>query len=147
MPELELRIVPPEHPDLADLIRRLDAELLERYPPEEVFLLDFQAPSIRQVVFVVGYLAGVPVACGAFKPLDKGCAELKRFFVHKAVRRQGAASRLLGFLEQAAQKSGYSLMRLETGTGQPEAIRFYERQGYLPIEKYGEYADCPSSLC
>ncbi|EXJ52237.1 MULTISPECIES: hypothetical protein [unclassified Microbacterium] len=29
---------------------------------------------------------------------------------------------------------------LETGTAQPDAIRFYQREGYAPIPLFGSYA-------
>jgi hypothetical protein len=42
---------------------------------------------------------------------------------------------------------GFGTVRLETGIRQPEAIGLYESQGYLPIPRYGEYAENPLSRC
>jgi hypothetical protein len=38
-------------------------------------------------------------------------------------------------------------MVLETGTGQPEAVRLYEREGYHPIPQFGDYIGESTSLC
>jgi putative acetyltransferase len=35
----------------------------------------------------------------------------------------------------------------ETGTAQPDAIRFYEREGYRLIDSFGPYAGLPLSVC
>ncbi|KAA9007543.1 GNAT family N-acetyltransferase [Paenibacillus spiritus] len=144
---LRLEPVPPEHPDLSRLIARLDVYLSGLYPPEEIFAVDFQNPSVQRMFFLVAYLGNEPVGCGAFKRLDDGCGELKRFYVEPGHRNQGIARALLERLEQAALGSGCSVMRLETGEPQAEAVGFYRKHGYLPIDRYGEYVDCPSSLC
>jgi putative acetyltransferase len=36
---------------------------------------------------------------------------------------------------------------LETGHRQPDAVRFYEREGYSSIPKFGYYIDSANSLC
>ena len=36
---------------------------------------------------------------------------------------------------------------LETGEAQPDAVRFYEREGYTRIPNFGYYAESPISLC
>jgi GNAT superfamily N-acetyltransferase len=54
---------------------------------------------------------------------------------------------VLRALEQAAVDRGWTTVRLETGTGQPDAIRFYEREGYTPIPLYGDYIGSEVSLC
>ena len=47
----------------------------------------------------------------------------------------------------AALQRGWSRLVLETGTGQPDAVRFYTREGFTPIPKFGYYADSADSLC
>lgn len=37
--------------------------------------------------------------------------------------------------------------KLETGAAQPEAIVLYTKQGYEPIERFGEYEHDENSLC
>jgi ribosomal protein S18 acetylase RimI-like enzyme len=50
-------------------------------------------------------------------------------------------------LESTAQERGYSTLRLETGTRQPEAIELYKSAGYGEMPCFGEYADDPFSVC
>ncbi|WP_159881753.1 GNAT family N-acetyltransferase [Paenibacillus puerhi] len=147
MGTIEIRSVPPETPELRLLIGELDEYLLELYPAEEVFGVDFGDPSLSEVRFSVAYADGQAVGCGAFRPLDGESAELKRFYVHPDYRRQGIAEAILLRLEQQAREQGHSCMRLEAGEPQQAAIRFYIKQGYYPIPSFGEYAECPSSVC
>ena len=46
------------------------------------------------------------------------------------VRGKGVATALLQHLEAEARDAGITLMRVETGNLQPEAMRLYERAGY-----------------
>lgn len=133
--------------DLRDLIRALDDDLLLRYPSEQIYRLNLDDPQLQDVVFVVAYLNQQPVGCGAIRKLDEQYTELKRFFVHSAYRRQGIAGALLNELEQHAKQTGFTAIRLETGAAQPEALAFYEQNGYIAIERFGEYTDDESSLC
>lgn len=46
----------------------------------------------------------------------------------------------------AARKRGIIRIKLETGAAQPEAIALYTKQGYEPIERFGEYEHDENSL-
>lgn len=143
----EIVIVGKRDRDLHELIGRLDEELLERYPADEIFGLDFDSPKADETTFAVAYLGSRPVACGAFRPLEEPYAEIKRFFVERDSRKLGIASRMLAYLERKAAEAGHAVMRLETGEAQPEAVGLYSKFGYEVIPAYGEYAGCESSLC
>ncbi|BCG60162.1 GNAT family N-acetyltransferase [Paenibacillus sp. URB8-2] len=147
MEKIELVQVAPEHPDLAQLISQLDSYLFELYPPEEVYLVDFEDPYVNDIYFIVAYLDSRPVGCGAIKKLDNDHVELKRFFVEAEFRGRGIARMIVQRLEEEAAHQGYQGIKLETGDQQTEAIGFYKKNGYGEIERFGEYADCPSSLC
>ncbi|ANF96129.1 GNAT family N-acetyltransferase [Paenibacillus bovis] len=130
--------------DLHQLIKELDAYLMECYPAESIYGLDLDDPAS----FMIAYdKEGLPVGCGAIRALDKHHTELKRFYVRSSHRRQGIASRLLQALEEQAREAGFQIIRLETGAAQPEAIAFYQRYGYEQIERFGIYVDDESSLC
>ncbi|MBB6672081.1 GNAT family N-acetyltransferase [Cohnella nanjingensis] len=133
--------------DLRRMIAKLDEDLLTRYRPEDIHGLDFDDPNVHRITLMVAYADDEPVGCGAIRPLGGETTELKRFFVEASVRRQGIAGRMLEALERKARETGFAVIRLETGTEQPEAIRFYEKNGYAAIAKYGEYADSEHSLC
>lgn len=136
---LELKPADTKSPQLRELIKELDAELLERYPGEGIFGMDLDSPEAKEASFFIASNGGIPVGCGAYRPLDGGAAEIKRFYVRREYRGHGVASRILSFLEESAKEEGFSVMRLETGPKQPEAIGLYHKFGYAEIPLFGEY--------
>ncbi|WP_312868709.1 GNAT family N-acetyltransferase [Saccharothrix ecbatanensis] len=90
---------------------------------------------------------GRAVGCGGLRILGAGTAEIKRMYVEPAWRGMGVAVRILRALEQVARRSGVVDLVLETGTRQPEAMRFYEREGYRRIDNFGPYRGEPESVC
>ncbi len=111
-------------------------------PPPTTDVAEFLEPL---GCFLVAFMDSEPVGCGGFRRLDEGVAELKRVYVVPALRRQGVATRILAVLEGRARKAGYRLLRLETGTEQPEALALYRTRGYVLIEPYGHYRNDPRS--
>jgi putative acetyltransferase len=107
------------------------------------------APTAQDVaVFVVARDGtGHAVGCGGLRLLEPGCAEVKRMYVEPARRGSGAATAILRALEEHARRAGVTRLLLETGTRQPEAIRFYERAGYARVPNFGPYAGAPESVC
>jgi putative acetyltransferase len=101
--------------------------------------------------FIIALLDGVPAGCGVIRPLEtddgEDAAEVKRMFVRPDMRRRGVARGILAVLEERACGLDYTVVRLETGTLQPEAIALYESQGYTRITCYGPYATDPMSVC
>jgi GNAT superfamily N-acetyltransferase len=91
------------------------------------------------VVLVARDGDGTAIGCGALRELGPGVAELKRMYVVPVARGRGLSRRLLGALEDAALDRGWTTLRLETGTRQPEAIRLYESAGYREIPAFGAY--------
>ncbi len=53
--------------------------------------------------------------------------------VHPDLRRRGVAPQLIGEAEQQAREAGCGAMLLHVFSGNKEAIRFYERRGYLQV--------------
>jgi GNAT superfamily N-acetyltransferase len=68
-------------------------------------------------------------------------------YVVAPARRRGVARSLLAELERRAAEFGYSLIQLETGNRQPEAIALYESCGYHRIPPYGSHVGDPVSVC
>jgi putative acetyltransferase len=127
------------------LFKELDTDLLVRYPKSSVHGLP---PDIHEgTVFLVAWHSEEPIGCGAIADLGGGIAELKRMFVRTRFRNQGIARQLLAALEQHARDRGYTEIRLETGSRQPEAVKLYESSGYRSIPKFGPYVDDPHSVC
>lgn len=101
-------------------------------------------------LFLVARLDGDPVGCAALRPLPGGppaIGEIKRVFTTDSARRRGVARLLLGRLVGEATGLGFDTLVLETGTGQPEAMDFYEGAGWHPVVPYGEYATSSMSRC
>jgi putative acetyltransferase len=125
----------------------LDAEIARRYPgvmPHGLHLKDFDDP---RTVFLVARVDGEAVACGAIRGLEPGVAEVKRMYVRDTARGRGVGRRILAALESRAREVGISLLRLETGTAQPEAIALYTSAGFVAIETFGEYTGNDYSRC
>ncbi|QWU13527.1 Acetyltransferase (GNAT) family protein [Paenibacillus sophorae] len=148
--EVEYVIVDSGDPDLRHLVARLDEELLERYPKERIYGVDFDHPDVRRITFVIARCQGEAIGCGGIRPLEgaePSAVELKRFFVDRSSRKLGIAAGMLRFLEDRARAAGFREMRLETGSEQPEAIALYMKHRYRPIDRFGPYADDPACLC
>ncbi|MGV8895133.1 MAG: GNAT family N-acetyltransferase [Rhodoglobus sp.] len=136
-----------EHPDAIAMRRGQRADLDARYgsPDSE----PGPRPTADDItVFFVAYTDdGAPVGSGALRQLDEKHGEIKRMFVQPSHRGSGAATAVLSRLEQFARERHWQRVVLETGPLQPDAVRFYEREGYQSIPKFGYYADDPGSLC
>ena len=99
------------------------------------------------VVLLARDASGLAVGTGALRQLDGTSAELKRMYTVDAVRGTGVGRALLAALEQYALKQGWTVLRLETGPLQHEAIGMYTSSGYEPIPAFGPYVGAPQSLC
>lgn len=124
------------------------AELDERYggddhepgtPPS--------AADIDVFLVAVDRQGDAALGCGALRRLGTSVAEIKRMYVVPAARGTGVATALLRALERAALARDWPILRLETGTAQPDAIRFYEREGYRAIPLFGHYIGSSISVC
>nr|WP_240956378.1 GNAT family N-acetyltransferase [Micromonospora sp. HNM0581] len=108
-----------------------------------------EAPTAATVsIFLVAREPdGTAVGCGGLRFLAAGSAEIKRMYVSPPARGTGVATAILHALEQAARDNGVRTLLLETGTAQPDAMRFYEREGYQRIDNFGPYRGEPLSVC
>jgi putative acetyltransferase len=95
---------------------------------------------------VVARAEGKAAGCGAIVRSDDGSAEIKRMFVSPAARGRKLGRRLLETLETLALRSGASVLQLETGVRQPEAIDLYRSAGFVEREPFGSYLPDPLSL-
>lgn len=101
-------------------------------------------------LFLIAYLDGQPVGCGALRPLPAAgahVAEIKRMYTSPSARRRGVSRGVLTRLESEAVSLGYRRLQLETGLRQPEAMALYETSGYHRIPNYGMYAASELSAC
>lgn len=146
---LRIETVDPQGPDAMALLDQAAIEARELYP--DLHLPGAPAPTNPPTptggCYLLAYLDGVPVACGALRPIDQEIVEVRRMFVLRAARRQGLASKMLGALEQQAQAFGYQVMRLETGNRQQAAMALYTAYGFKRIAPFADYVEDPVSVC
>ncbi|MBC7730670.1 MAG: GNAT family N-acetyltransferase [Bacteriovorax sp.] len=143
---MHIALESPDQPEVIALIAELDAYQESLYPPESRHPLDIAALTQPNVVFAVARdAAGQAVGCGAVV-LSPAFGELKRMFVQHRHRGQGIAANLLARLEAEAGAAGCTLLKLETGPLQPEALALYARSGYERRGPFGKYADDPLSV-
>ena len=161
---IELTEEPYDGAVAVELVAALNADINERYAydmvdmtdeeiaaDEAVYLAEVTAELVAAPLgcFVVAWLDGAPVGCGAVKPWDStdGIGEVKRMYTAPAARRRGVSRAILRYLEAAARDLGYGRLQLETGTAQPEALALYESEGWHRITPYGHYKDSEFSVC
>jgi putative acetyltransferase len=141
--------VDPLHPDAIGLLHAAAREMRVLYAD----LVDPSAPLPTNEVarprstYLLARVDGHPAGSAAIRPLEEDAAEVRRVYVLPEFRRLGLARILLGQLEQAANKLGYSTLRLETGNRQFPAMALYESCGYRRIPAFGEYVNDPTSIC
>lgn len=136
----------PDQPEVVALIAELDAYQDTLYPPESRHALDLASLKQPNVLFAVARDgARVALGCGAIV-LGPEFGELKRMYVSPRCRGQGVGKRLIALLESQAAERGCTLLKLETGPYQPEALGLYERCGYERRGPFGTYTDDPLSV-
>ena len=129
-------------PEIVALLAELDAALAGPYEPDQHHALSLEELFQPHVRFFVARSEGVAVACGGVAFID-GYAEVKRMYAKPSVRGRGVARALLRRLEEEARAAGASLLRLETGLYQEEALRFYEGASFRRRGPFGPYAEMP----
>lgn len=136
----------PDQPEVVALIAELDAYQDTLYPPESRHALDLASLKQPNVLFAVARDdASRAVGCGAVV-LNPTFGELKRMYVSPQCRGQGVAKQLLSMLESKAAEFGCTLLKLETGPFQPEALGLYEVCGFERRGPFGHYTNDPLSV-
>lgn len=129
----------PTLPEARALINDLDRYLGELYQPDDNHLMapeQLKQPDIR---FLLARRDRRAVGCGALRIDAEGYAEVKRMYVDPVHRGRGIAALIMGKLEDAARAEGITLLKLETGELQREAVRLYRRLGFTPCGVFGDY--------
>lgn len=140
------------HPDAERLRAAQRSELDARYGSDDHEPGVIPSADDVPVFLVAREESGLAIVCGGLRPLDPAVlgtdiAEIKRMYAAPSARGTGAAVALLRALEGEARLLGIRSLVLETGTAQPDAVRFYEREGYGPIPLFGHYIGSGLSLC
>ena len=67
----------------------------------------------------------------SLKKLDKELGEIKNLYIHSDYRKQGIAQKLLDILIEFATENNYNKLQLDTYDKFGNAIRFYEKNGFV----------------
>ena len=137
----------PDTPDALGLITELEDHLQSRYPPENRHGFSVDRLIAEGVEFFVIRVDGRPAGCAGIMMVGDEYAEIKRMYVRPQFRGLGYAKLLLDHLADFARSRNITLLRLETGVHQREAIGLYERMGFRRIPAFGPYKDDQVSLC
>lgn len=137
----------PDTPDAMQLIAELDAALTPLYAAESRHGFSVDKLLREGVAFFVTRHEGTPAGCGGVKLFGTEYAEIKRMYVRPKFRGLGLGRLMLNHLADYSRRQGVTLLRLETGIHQKEAISLYEGYGFRRIPPFGEYREDPVSLC
>jgi GNAT superfamily N-acetyltransferase len=137
----------PDSADAAQLIAELDAILEPLYAGESRHGFSVEKLLREGVNFFVVRRDGVPAGCGGVLLVGAEYGEVKRMYVRPQFRGQGLGKLLLEHLRDYTRSENIHLLRLETGIYQKEAIRLYERFGFVRIPAFSPYREDPVSRC
>jgi DNA-binding MarR family transcriptional regulator/GNAT superfamily N-acetyltransferase len=139
---VEIRPVDPEHPDARYCLAEYAAELNRRSTrgfdpsvgatalPHEV-----RAPAGQ---FLVAYLHGEAIGCGAVKHHADAPAEIKRMWIAPEARGLGLGRRLLETLEACAAAGGARVAHIETSAVLAEALSMYHSSGWVDVAPFND---------
>lgn len=142
---ISIAVANPSNPALGRLIGESQQDLLQHFPPDEIFSAtqqDLEAPNCHVLLARRG---SEPVGCVVlFDNLNYG--EVKRLYVRQPCRGMGLARGLMLECEMLAGEIGLRLMRLETGASLKAAVGLYHALGYRECAPFGGYPAAPRSL-
>jgi putative acetyltransferase len=149
VPELRIEARDPLGPEALFLLHEAALEARRLYPD----LIDSAAPMPTNQplrpgdIYLIAFLDGNPVGCGALRKQDDGTIEVRRMYVLRQARRTGIARAILVRLEEEACHFGYETLLIETGNRQHPARSLYESYGFTRIPPFGPYVNDPVSVC
>jgi DNA-binding MarR family transcriptional regulator/GNAT superfamily N-acetyltransferase len=139
---VEIGVRDPRDPDARRCLAAYVSELAVRFdggfdPALSISAADHEM-TLPAGEFLVAFLHGEPVGCGALKFHPGAPAEVKRMWVSPAVRGLGLGRRLLAELEAEAVRHGVGVLRLETNRTLAEAIALYRAAGYREVAAFND---------
>ena len=140
---VELRQVDPASSDAQRCLRAYVAELNRRAPqrgfdPSKGATADPHEVRRPRGAFVLAFLRGEAIGCGAVKHQPDKVTDIKRMWVAESARGLGLGRRLLEHLERLACEHGSSEVHLETSDVLPEAIALYRSSGYAEVPPFND---------
>ena len=140
---VEIRPVDPEHPDAQYCLAEYVAELNQRSPDRRFDPADGATAHPHEVrppagEFLVAYLHGQSIGCGAVKHHADAPAEIKRMWLAPEARGLGLGRRLLETLETCARENGARIAHIETSAISSEALSLYRSAGWVEVPRFND---------
>lgn len=142
---MEIYPVSPADQRVQPMIRALDEYQEALYPAESNHLDGLDTLLQDNVHFIGAFDGNTLLGIGAVKHMG-GYGEIKRMFIPERFRGQGIADGLMTALLDHLSENGICVARLETGSRQVAAIRFYEKAGFVTRPPFGDYREDPLSV-
>ncbi len=140
--DIAIELVTAAIPEVRELLDELNDALSGPYAADQRHALSIDRLFQPGVRFFVARLDGAAVGCGGVALFDE-YAEVKRMYSRPSVRGRGVAMALLGRIESEARRAGATVLRLETGLYQHDALKFYEKSGFRRRGPFGQYLEMP----
>lgn len=145
--DLVIRMVEPGCQESIDLQWEMRRELDVIYNETTIDPPPLEQFRLPRAAFLVAWLDGIPIGCGAITTLDDRTAHIKRVFVRPGFRGHGFGRRIMDALELKAIELGYSALFLETADKQLEAIELYKSLGYRRVPCAGRVHASDQDIC
>lgn len=145
--DIKVTAIDPHSAAAGTMLDALWDEIQHRYgfvAPRGIDPGEFETAPAR---FWVAFADDTPIGSIAVKPLAGPVAELDAMYVAPGFRGTGVAQQLLRTLEQHARDHHLVAIRLRAGEPQPEALRFYQKAGFVPIPCFGGWVDDGTARC
>jgi DNA-binding MarR family transcriptional regulator/GNAT superfamily N-acetyltransferase len=139
---LDIRSVDPECTDarycLSEYVAELNRRSRRHFDPSvgATALPHEVRPPAGQ--FLVVYLQGEPIGCGAVKHHVGAPAEIKRMWIAPRARGLGLGRRLLETLEACARAGGAHVAHIETSAVLSEALALYASSGWTEVPPFND---------
>lgn len=88
-----------------------------------------------------------PIGSIAVAPVNANEAEIDIMYVLPHYRGGGIAQELMNTLVKHSKEKDFHVLKLRAGAPQPEALRFYEKEGFIQIPAFGKWVDDSTAIC
>ena len=143
---ITIGIESPLQGDVRELIKELNATLLELTPPEFVFHMTAEQMAEPDTTVFIAREDGTAVACGALKRHADGIGEVKRMYTRPSHRGRKIGAMIVERIVALAREEGFKRLVLETGDQHPAAWTVYERAGFTRCGAVLDYPDSKWSV-
>lgn len=145
--EIIIRKEVPTSPAAKLMVDALWNEIQVRYGFNAPNPIDLHTFSTARAGFWLAWQDNQPVGSIAITALQSNEAELDVMYVLPSCRGGGVAQQLLRTAEQHARVNGFTVLKLRAGAPQPEALRFYEKEGFRKIPAFGKWVFDETAIC